>query len=251
MTILTRTILTAFLLCAHTGFAGAQTPPSAAMKEPAKTAEQPAKPAAAAELNGYKQAAWGISEDEVKTTLNIEFANTEPSTSVTELPWELMRLAGISDSDPDYLLRADLRWFQGENQETMLGFYKDRFFFYTSALDKIIPLPEYEKKLAALHGPFTRELSFQNIDPADKKVTGSYAMKIWEKKKTTAVLGIEKLFPTSEPETNCEISYISADIFGEFKNDFAVTLAKKKEIERKEAEKALKEHETRALDVLQ
>lgn len=244
------TALLSLIFCSAASLARAQTA-SAAVKGLPKAGGQPARPVAeAAELNGYKQAFWGNSVDEVNTALHTDFDLPEGKAALTELPWEIMRLAGISESDPDDLLGADLQWFLGENLDTVTGFYKNRFFFYTAALDKVVPVSEYEKKLGANHGPSTRTLSFQHTDQ-DEKVTGSYTLKLWEKKKTTIALGTEKLFPGTEPELNYEITYLSADIFQEFKNDFARALEQVKAAEKLESDKALREQQQRALDVIQ
>ena len=229
---------------------GVSTSPAAGA---AKEAAQPVKSAAASttELNGYKQALWGMSKDEVKAGLLIDFSRSEPHNSVTDLPWEVLRLAAISESDPDDLLGDDLEWFYNERQEAVFGFYKDRFFAYTRNLDKILPVSDYRKKITAIHGGSSRNLSFQNTDPLEKKVTGSYTLETWEKKKTMVVLGTEKLFPGPEPETNYEITYLSAAIFGEFKNDLTHALAQRKEEEAKQNEQLLHEQRTNALEAIQ
>ena len=236
-------VLIALLTCFSAANAGAQTPPAA----PA----QPAKAAAAQELNGYKQAAWGMSPDEVKTALNLEFANSEPNTALTELPWEVMRLTGIAESAPDELLGEDLNWYYGETQDVVLGFYKNRFFFYLSALDKILPAAEYEKKLAAKHGARTKTLSFKNTDPAEDTVLGAYELALWEKKKTTVALGMETLYPEKQTETNYDIVYLGADILGEFQKAFTAAMQVTKDAEKKLQDKAVQEQQKKALEVIQ
>ena len=93
-----KTALISLVFCVPASLAGAQTVSTAAVKEAPKT-EQPAKPAAGApELNGYKQAAWGSTKDDVKAALHTEFASPDPKTTLTDLPWEIMRLAGLDFS---------------------------------------------------------------------------------------------------------------------------------------------------------
>ncbi|MBU2574910.1 MAG: hypothetical protein KKH28_12615 [Elusimicrobia bacterium] len=232
----------------------AQTPSTSPAAEPPKDAGLPVKSAAtlgAAELNGYKLAVWGMSKKEVKAGLHSGFMRTDPNNYLAELPWEILHLAGISESDPDDLLGDELEWFYGEHQDAVLGFYKNRFFFYTSSLNEILPVSEYEQKITANHGRNSRAVAFQNTDPAENAVTGDYNMKLWDKKKTTIILGVEKLFPGAEPETNYEITYLSPDIFKEFKSDFARALEQKNEAERKRSEQLFQEQRKNALEVIQ
>lgn len=240
--------LSVFPFTAH-----AQTPPAGPAAGAAADTVSPVKSASAPgmEVNGYKQAVWGMSKNEVKSSLHIDLSRSEPHYSVTELPWGILRLAAISESDPDELLGNELEWFYGKRQEVVLGFYKNRFFAYTNSLDKILPVSDYRQKLISIYGDSSRDLSFQNTDPGDNKMTGSYDLEIWEKKKTIIILGTEKLFPGPEPEINYEVAYLGADIFGEFKNDFAHALAQRKEREAKQNEKLLQEQQKSALEVIQ
>lgn len=264
-------VLISLILVFAISAAGAQTPPAAAAqkkeaapqvaKSTAATAAAPLKDpvppaaistAAPAELNGYKLAVWGMTKDEVKAALNSDFANAEANNSVSELPWELLHLANIADSDPDDLLDADLEWFYGDRQDAMLGFYKKRFFFYASALDKVLPVSEYQQAIADRHGKSSRKIAYQTNDPANpKEVLGSYNIELWEKKKTAVVLAAQTQYPGGEPEVNYEISYFSQDIFGEFKADFARALAERNAAEKKRNEEQLQEQKKSALDVLQ
>ncbi|MCX5785472.1 MAG: hypothetical protein NTX59_07270 [Elusimicrobia bacterium] len=250
---LSNSVLILLLLSVFPYISHAQTVSTRSAAGAVKDAAQPVKsaPASGTELSGYKQAAWGISKDEVKASLNIDFSRSEPHNSITDLPWEILRLIGVSETDPDDLLGDDLEWFYSARQEAVFGFYKDRFFAYTGGLDKILPVSDYKQKIVSIHGGSSRNLSFQDTDPADNKVTGSYNLEIWEKKKTIIVLGTEKLFPGPEPEINYEITYLSADIFGEFKNDSTHALAQRKEEEAKQNEKLLKEQQNNALDAIQ
>ena len=234
----------------------AQTASAGTPDAPAKDAAPAAKsaPASGGEVSGYKQAAWGMSKDEVSAVLHIDLARAEPHYAVTDLPWEIMRLAPISDSDPDDLLGENLEWYYGERQDMVLCFYKNRFFAYTSSLDKVLSAAEYKQKITSLHGASSRSLSFQNTDPEENnRVTGTYGLEIWENRKTLIVLGTEKLFPgqEQEPETNYDITYLGADVFAEFKKDAAKILAEKKEAEEKLNQKQLQEQKDSALEIIQ
>ncbi len=216
-------------------------------------AAQPVKDKAAAgpELNGYKQAAWGMSKDQVKAGLHVDFARSEPSHSIMEMPWEILRLSGLSESDPDELLGGDMEWFSNGPQDAVFGFYKGRFFAYTGSLDKILPVSDYRQKIISIHGGSSRALSFENTDPVENTVIGSYNLELWEKKRTVIILGTEKLYPGAEPEINYEITYLGADIFGEFKSGVARALEQKKDEETKRSEKLLREQQKNALEAIQ
>ena len=224
---------------------------AAAVKDDAPAVKS--APAPGGEAGGYKQAAWGMSKEEVSAALHIDLAHSEQHYTVTDLPWEIMRMAAVSESDPDDLLGQNLEWFYGERQDMVLCFYKNRFFAYTSSLDKVLSAAEYKQKITSLHGASTRSLSFQNTDPEENRVTGSYGIEIWDGKKTIIALGTEKLFPgqDQEAESNYDITYLGADVFGEFKKDAAKVLAQKKEEERKQSEKVLQEQKNSALEVIQ
>ena len=171
---------------------------------------------------------------------------------MAELPWELLHLANIAESDPDDLLGGDLEWFYGDRQDTVLGFYKKRFFFYATGLDKILPVYDYQQAIAARHGKSSRTVAYQTTDPAaGNAVIGSYTIELWEKKRTTTALATEKLFPGEEAEVNYEAVYLSPDIFGEFKADFARALAERSEAEKKQSEEIFQEQKKSALEVLQ
>lgn len=236
---------------AHLAYA--QAPSTGPAAPGAKQAAPPAKsaPAPVKELNGYKQAAWGMSKEEVKASLSIDLSRKEPHNSVIDLPWEILRLAAIADSDPDDLLGKDLVWYYGERQDVIIGFYKDRFFSYTSSLDKILPPADYRQRIISIHGASSRVLSFEDTDPAENKVVGAYDVEIWEKKKTMILLRTEKLFPGPEVETNCGITYLGSELFGEFKKDAAAALAQRKDEETKQSEKLLREQQDSALEVIQ
>lgn len=230
-----------------------KTAPAAAAAQQKDSAAPPAKSTAApAELNGYKLAVWGMTKDEVKAALNSDFANAEANNSVSELPWELLHLANIADSDPDDLLGAGLEWYYGDRQDAMLGFYRKKFFFYASALDKVLPVSEYQQALADRHGKASRRIAYQTNDPANPKTAlGSFNIELWEQKKTAIVLAAQTQYPGEEPEVNYEISYFSREIFAEFKADFARALAERNEAEKKRSEEQLQEQKRNALDVLQ
>ncbi|MBI4803136.1 MAG: hypothetical protein HY796_11495 [Elusimicrobia bacterium] len=246
-------VFVCLLLSVSFSAAYAQAPSTDPVAEQRKDAGPPVKStgAFATELNGYKLAVWGMSKEEVKAGLRGDFTRADPNNYTAELPWEILRLAGIAESDPDDLLGPDLEWFYSGPQDATLGFYKKRFFFYTRNLDKILPVSEYAQKITANHGRNSRAVAFQNTDPAENAVIGSYNMEIWDKKKTTIILGVEKLFPGAEPETNYEVTYLSPDIFGEFKNDFARALKQKNEAERNQSETLLEEQKKNALEVIQ
>lgn len=242
-----------FLISFTLSIAAAQTP-SAQTPSPQKDAAPPVvkSTAAPAELNGYKLAVWGMGKDEVKASLRSDFTRTEPNNSLADLPWELLHLANIAESDPDDLLGGDLEWYYGDRQDAVLGFYKDRFFFYAAGLDKILSASEYQQAIAARHGKSARTVAYQTTDPAAANaVMGSYTIEIWDKKKTEIILAVEKLFPGEAPEINYEIAYLSPDLFGEFKADFARALAEKTEAEKKQSDELLQEQKKNALEVLQ
>lgn len=242
-----------FLLGVSAAAAGAQEPPAGSAAAPAKEAAQPAnaKTAAGPELNGYKKAVWGMSKDEVKAALHTDFASAEPSSSVTDVPWEILRLSGISESDPDELLGGEMEWYANGPQDAVFGFYKDRFFAYTGNLDKILPVADYRQRVLSIHGASSRSLAFEETDPVEKAPLGSYTMELWEKKKTIIILGTEKLYPGLEPEINYEITYLGAAIFGEFKKAAQFALAQKKSDEAKRTEILLREQQNNALEVIQ
>ncbi|MDO8803650.1 MAG: hypothetical protein Q7R35_04410 [Elusimicrobiota bacterium] len=248
-----KSVFVLLLLSVFTHMSYAQAPSTGPAAGAAKQAAPPAKsaPASGKELNGYKKAAWGMSKDDVESSLHIDFSHSEPHYSVIDLPWEILRLAAISESGPDDLLSKDLVWFYGERQDVIFGFYKDRFFSYTSSLDKILPVSDYRQRIISIHGGSSNYLSFQDTDPAEEKVVGTYDLEIWEKKKSIIVLGMEKLFPGPEPVANYEITYLGADIFAEFKNDAAHALEQSRDEEAKQSEKLLQEQQSSALEVIQ